>query len=121
MSWRGSASPRSRSSSSSSSREPQTRYVLQLSDPLAETTDLAGGKGASLARLTRAGFPVPGGVVVSTRAYADFVAGMPELADRVAGLSAADPAGLAGQAAALRAELAAQPLPAGLAEELAAS
>ena len=30
---------------------------------------LAGGKGASLGRLIRAGFPVPNGFVVNTRAY----------------------------------------------------
>lgn len=35
---------------------------------------LAGGKGANLARLTRAGFPVPPGFVLTTRAYLHFVA-----------------------------------------------
>jgi rifampicin phosphotransferase len=35
--------------------------------------ELAGGKGASLARLIRAGFPVPGGFVVTTHAYRDYV------------------------------------------------
>ncbi|MGH3094703.1 MAG: PEP/pyruvate-binding domain-containing protein [Streptosporangiales bacterium] len=34
---------------------------------------LAGGKGANLGRLTRAGFPVPPGFVVTTTAYTDFV------------------------------------------------
>lgn len=36
--------------------------------------DQAGGKGANLARLTRAGFNVPRGFVLSTRAYRAFVA-----------------------------------------------
>ena len=35
---------------------------------------LAGGKGASLGKLIGAGFPVPGGFVVSTHAYAAFLA-----------------------------------------------
>jgi len=34
----------------------------------------AGGKGANLSRLARAGFPVPGGFLVTTRAYQAFVA-----------------------------------------------
>lgn len=33
-----------------------------------------GGKGANLAKLARAGFPVPGGFLVTTQAYHDFVA-----------------------------------------------
>jgi phosphohistidine swiveling domain-containing protein len=41
----------------------------------------AGGKGASLARLARAGFPVPAGFIVTTGAYRSFVQdhGLPEL------------------------------------------
>jgi len=34
---------------------------------------LAGGKGANLGELSRAGLPVPGGFVVTTRAYDTFV------------------------------------------------
>src|SRR5688572_15832349 len=37
------------------------------------TLELAGGKGANLARLTRAGFPVPRGFIISTDAYREFV------------------------------------------------
>ena len=35
---------------------------------------MVGGKGANLARLTRAGFPVPPGWILSTEAYRAFVA-----------------------------------------------
>ncbi|CCH31455.1 PEP/pyruvate-binding domain-containing protein [Actinosynnema sp. NPDC047251] len=42
--------------------------VLPLADPAAEP-DLVGGKGASLARLVRAGLPVPDGFHVTTHAY----------------------------------------------------
>lgn len=43
--------------------------------PLASETTLeaSGGKGANLARLARAGFPVPPGFIVTTQAYRDFV------------------------------------------------
>jgi phosphohistidine swiveling domain-containing protein len=47
-------------------------YTLPLDDPQA-TLAVAGGKGASLARLCRAGLPVPGGFHVTTAAYRLFV------------------------------------------------
>ncbi len=43
-------------------------YTLPLADPQA-TFDTAGGKGASLARLSTAGFPVPQGFIITTAAY----------------------------------------------------
>lgn len=46
--------------------------ILSFSAPEA-TLENAGGKGANLARLTRAGFPVPGGFIIATQAYRDFV------------------------------------------------
>ena len=47
-------------------------YTLSLSSPEA-TLDMVGGKGASLARMVRAGLPVPGGFHVTTAAYDRFV------------------------------------------------
>ena len=49
-----------------------TAYVLPLADSQA-TLDRVGGKGASLARLMRAGLPVPDGFHVTTAAYRQFV------------------------------------------------
>ncbi|WP_214321925.1 PEP/pyruvate-binding domain-containing protein [Nonomuraea sediminis] len=49
------------------------RVVLPLDDPAADLAT-AGGKGASLARLTRAGLPVPPGFHITTEAYRSFVA-----------------------------------------------
>jgi pyruvate,water dikinase len=49
-----------------------TQYTLSLDDQSA-SLDLVGGKGASLARLTRAGFQVPGGYHITTLAYKRFV------------------------------------------------
>ena len=49
-----------------------TAHVLPLADSQA-TLDRVGGKGASLARLVRAGLPVPDGFHVTTAAYRQFV------------------------------------------------
>ncbi len=48
-------------------------FVLSLSDPDA-TLEAVGGKGMSLARLARAGLPVPDGFHITTAAYREFVA-----------------------------------------------
>ena len=48
------------------------QIVLPLNDPQA-TLESVGGKGASLARLVNAGFPVPEGFHVTTEAYRRFV------------------------------------------------
>lgn len=48
-------------------------YVLPLDDERA-TLEVVGGKGMSLARLSRAGLPVPGGFHITTQAYRRFVA-----------------------------------------------
>jgi rifampicin phosphotransferase len=50
----------------------QVPLVMALDDP-AGALETVGGKGASLARLARAGFPVPPGFDVTTGAYLDFV------------------------------------------------
>ncbi|MFI6600309.1 PEP/pyruvate-binding domain-containing protein [Nonomuraea sp. NPDC050536] len=49
------------------------RVVLPLEDSAADLATV-GGKGASLARLTRAGLPVPPGFHITTEAYREFVA-----------------------------------------------
>jgi rifampicin phosphotransferase len=48
-------------------------YILPLADSRATLANV-GGKGAALARLARAGLPVPGGFHVTTFAYQQFVA-----------------------------------------------
>lgn len=50
----------------------QCHGVLPLDDD-GVTLAMVGGKGANLAKLARAGFPVPGGVLVTTQAYQEFV------------------------------------------------
>ena len=73
-----------------------TQQLLPLASPAA-TLAIAGGKGANLARLAAAGFPVPGGFVVTTRAYRAFVAanGLAAVIDAaLANLDCSDPAAL---------------------------
>jgi pyruvate,water dikinase len=49
-------------------------YIIPFTSADAEATlETAGGKGANLVRLTRAGFDVPPGFIVSTTAYREFV------------------------------------------------
>src|SRR5215211_3287183 len=47
-------------------------YVFSFASPEV-TLETAGGKGANLVRLTRAGFQVPRGFILSTEAYRAFV------------------------------------------------
>ncbi|MBB5081750.1 PEP/pyruvate-binding domain-containing protein [Nonomuraea endophytica] len=68
------------------------KLVLPFDDVGADLAS-AGGKGASLARMARAGLPVPGGFHISTGAYRAFVAGFrdeldPADPERVAGVFA---------------------------------
>ncbi len=48
-------------------------WTLPLNSEMASLA-LCGGKGANLARLARAGLPVPGGFLITTEAYCQFVA-----------------------------------------------
>ena len=69
--------------------DAQVPLVMALDDPGA-APGVVGGKGASLARLARAGFRVPPGFQVTTSAYLDFI-GRGGLRERVlAAMSAVD-------------------------------
>lgn len=62
---------------SSSQPEQSSRSASPWILPLAAeqaTLPLVGGKGANLARLARAGFPVPDGFLITTQAYEAFIA-----------------------------------------------
>jgi pyruvate,water dikinase len=48
-------------------------FLVGLGDDDSTELALVGGKGASLSRLIKAGFPVPSGFVVTTDAYAEFL------------------------------------------------
>jgi len=85
--------------------QPAESYVRWF-DGLAKTdVATAGGKGANLAELARAGFPVPPGFVVTVGAYERFAdAGRltAEIAHRIAALNVEDTARLDESAAAIR-------------------
>lgn len=79
--------------------------VLPL-DTADATLETVGGKGLNLARLLRAGFDVPDGFLVTTRAYREFVAaaGLESvIEDAVAGLDSGDAPELATAEASIRA------------------
>ncbi len=97
------------------------RYILSLDDPRAEDPALSGGKGASLSRWLRAGLPVPPGLVVTPAAYRAFIAAAGDISGAAEKLPTDDPAALAVAAAGFRARLGELPLPADLAEEIAAA
>ena len=80
-------------------------YTLGFTQEACTALELAGGKGANLARMTQKGFPVPPGFVVTERAYRDFLDGDEELAREIAGFVLEDPGQLRSQSEALRARL----------------
>src|SRR5512143_50945 len=89
-------------------------YVLPLSDPQA-SLDRVGGKGMSLAKLARAGLPVPDGFYITTTAYQDFVAASGLQAPILAALGpvdAADPVTFEAASQAIAALFAAAEVPA---------
>jgi pyruvate,water dikinase len=85
---------------------PATGFVLPLSAVGRDDLATAGGKGANLGELVRAGFPVPDGAVVTTDAYAAVV--------EHAGLAQAVAAAVDDNGATLRAAFAAAEIPADL-------
>ena len=92
--------------------------VLAFMDARAESVLLAGGKGASLARMARAGFPVPDGVVVTAACYRAFTAAWPELEERARTVPVTDPEALHLACTALREELLQRPFPPAVEEAL---
>ncbi|MPZ97344.1 MAG: hypothetical protein GEU96_21120 [Propionibacteriales bacterium] len=86
-----------------------TRYVTPLPDLGSTDLDRAGGKGANLGGLVRAGFPVPPGFVVTTAAY-DLLLERDGLAERIDDLLAA------GEPDAIRAAITATAVPSEVAD-----
>jgi rifampicin phosphotransferase len=109
-----------------STRHRSRRYLVDAQVPLVMALDdpgaapgVVGGKGASLARLARAGFRVPPGFHVTTSAYLDFI-GRGGLREPVlAAMSAADAATFDAAAARIGELFAGQPVPATAAAAIA--
>ena len=99
----------------------QVPLVMALDDPGA-APGVVGGKGASLARLARAGFRVPPGFHVTTSAYLDFIdlGGLREpVLAAVAAVDVSDAATFDAAAARIGELFAAQPVPARTAAAIA--
>ncbi|MFY9934071.1 MAG: PEP/pyruvate-binding domain-containing protein [Streptosporangiaceae bacterium] len=101
----------------------QVPLVMALDDPGA-VPGVAGGKGASLGRLARAGFRVPPGFCVTTSAYLDFVSrgGLREpVLAAVSAASVSDAATFDAASVRISELFAGQPLPAPTAAAIAAA
>jgi len=94
-------------------------YILLCTDPAALQVTESGGKGASLARLTQAGFAVPPAFVIRARCYRDFTTGCASLPALVAALPRGDTSALAAKSLELRQQLENLALPSKLQQELA--
>ena len=95
-------------------------FVLSFTHPAASLENV-GGKGANLARLAQAGFPVPGGFLLTTAAYRAYVGAnglQAEIAASLHGLDAQQPAALEAASSAIRAAFNRGQMPGGLAEEI---
>jgi rifampicin phosphotransferase len=97
------------------------RYIRRIADLGRDDLAVAGGKGANLGELTRAGLPVPPGFVLATAAYRAFVAasGMGDRVLALAGLPVdSDPGAYDEPSRQIRALFATAPVPDEMAAEL---
>jgi rifampicin phosphotransferase len=93
--------------------------IVDFDHPEAGRLDLVGGKGANLGLLTAAGFRVPSGFVVTTRAYAEFLQSS-GLSEKISGvLSELDTHGAEKTCAAIRQLVRNAPMPTEIAESIA--
>lgn len=96
-----------------------TRTVLPFADVGRADVPSAGGKGASLGELLRAGIRVPDGFVVTTAAFREAMGALAdEVGRRVAALDPADPDRLAAVTAEVRQAVESAPLPSSLVDEV---
>jgi len=98
-----------------------SRLISSFTELGREDVSFAGGKGANLGELTRAGFMVPAGFVVGAPAYALFVTDgglRTRIAERLSSLDVDDPEALRRAADEVRALVAAEPVPKPVEEEI---
>jgi len=104
-------------------QEVDVGLVMSFVDVECSNVAVAGGKGANLSLMTRAGLPVPPGFVVATAAYREFVSGT-GIADQVFriidALDHGDAPALEAASLRIRALFAATPMPAGTRERILA-
>jgi phosphoenolpyruvate synthase/pyruvate phosphate dikinase len=97
-----------------------TNMILKFDDATIDL-EIAGGKGASLAKLVSAKFPVPEGFIISTSAYKNFVLAN-KIQDRIQGvlqkMDASNPASLEEASTAIRSLFTQAPIPKEMAEAI---
>jgi pyruvate,water dikinase len=94
--------------------------LVFFDEPAGADVAMVGGKGCNLSALTRAGFPVPPGFVVTAEAYGLFLDAIPSLGVAIASFDYDHPETLRQQCTRLIDELSAVPLPAAAREAVAA-
>ncbi len=103
---------------------PKTSSVIWLKEITRSDPAIAGGKGANLGEMLRAGFPVPNGFVVPAASYLaamDRAGIRRELTERLAKVPADDPAAIAAAARELRALVQKGGMPQGLQDDVHAA
>ena len=96
-------------------------FVVTLDAPASQDPDTTGGKGANLARMSGAGFPVPRGFVIATSAYREFIEAAelwPRIESELATADFADAATVEAATARVRELIESTPVPADIAEEI---
>ena len=99
---------------SAASHTPTSRYLLWFPDGSKDDLPRAGGKGANLCEMTRAGLPVPPGFVITVDAWQRFADGSglsASIAARLAGLDVDDSDQLRATSQAIRTLILQAPLP----------
>jgi pyruvate,water dikinase len=97
-----------------------TQIILPLADPGA-SLEIAGGKGASLARLSAAGLPIPDGFHITTAAYRQFVAInnlQPQILEALKSVDPAQPGSLDAAAQVIQGLFAQASIPASITEQI---
>lgn len=92
--------------------------ILLFTDEQAQSIAFSGGKGANLSKMTRAGFPVPQGFIVTAQAYSHFIAQADFLDNEIARFDYTHPQKLVKQTEALKKKLAGLALPLSLRKEI---
>ncbi|MFA6492854.1 MAG: phosphoenolpyruvate synthase [Patescibacteria group bacterium] len=98
--------------------------ILWFRDVSKEDIAVAGGKGANLGELTRAGLPVPPGFIITSTAYFDFLKNTglnKKIKKIISGLDVDDSKRLNAIALELQKEILSKPLPSSLAKEIIAA
>lgn len=103
------------------SNQAPDSYILSFSEISSQKVDIVGGKGANLGEMTRAGFPVPPGFVVTAGAYRAFLSSSnatKTISEMLAGMRPDDPEDVQAKTERIRNLLVAQAMPAEIKDQV---